>query len=239
MPITFPRDLPSGLTGLMTEVQEFKLNVPQSGQRTVGGAIAPINYAEPFWSASYKTPSLSRAQIDEWEAWFDSLRGSERLFWATHPEKLFPRAYRTTGWGALTRATVGGAFPGTTNLVTIANSTIGQRDLITIGSGSTTLPASFDLRPGDLINIDRPTGRRTLHRVTNGENAGGNIGSAAGQWIGMIEPSVPPDISAGATVRLQNCAFKARKIKHELPQSAARRARPGQASFECLEDLTA
>jgi hypothetical protein len=237
MPIIFPRSFPSGLNGLFMDV-DYKLNIVQSGQRTVGGAVAPIDYAEPFWSSSYKTPSLNRAQIDEWEAWLDSLRGSTRLFWATHPEKLFPRAYRNSGWGALTRATVGGAFPGWTNLVAIGNSTDGQRDLITIGSGSTTLPALFDLRPGDLINIDRPLGRRSLHRVTNGENAGGNIGSAGGQWVGMIEPSVPPDTVVGAAVRLQNCAFKARKIKHELPQSAARKARPGQVSIDCIEDLT-
>lgn len=238
MPITFPRDFPAPPVGLFTEV-EFKLNIVQSGQRTAGGAAAPIEWAEPFWSASYRTPSLNRAAIDEWEAWLDSLHGSARLFWATHPEKLFPRAYRTTGWGSLTRATVGGAFPGTTNLVTIANSAIGQRDLITIGSGATTLPASFDLRPGDLISIDRPTNRRSLHRVLNGENAGGNIGTAGGQWVGMIEPSVPVGISAGATVRLQNCAFKARKLKHDLPQSASRRARPGTVTIECIEDLIA
>lgn len=238
MPIVYPRSLPAAPVGLFFDV-DYKLNIVQSGQRTAGGAAAPIEWAEPFWSATYRTPSLNRAAIDEWEAWLDSLHGSARMFWATHPEKLFPRAYRLTGWGALTRATVGGAFPGTSNLVTIANTANGQRDLVTIGSGATTLPASFDLRPGDLVNIDRPGGRVSLHRVLNGENAGGNIGTAGGQWVGIIEPPVPADISTGATVRLQNCAFKARKIKHELPQSASRRARPGIVTLECIEDLTA
>jgi hypothetical protein len=239
MPITFPRAFPIGRAGRFFEVL-FDLTMVQSGQRTVGGAAAPVEYAEPFWVGRWRTTPLYRDDIDIWEAWLASLHGSQRLFWGTDPEKAFPRAYMSTGWTSLVRAGVGGAFNGTANLATIANSAIGLRDLITIGTGAGALSAGFTLRAGDLLNADRGAGRRSLHRVINPENAGGSANaSAAGTWVGMIEPALPIDVVAGSTIYLERPAAKMRKIKHDVPKSAGNKVRPATVSFEAIEDLIA
>jgi hypothetical protein len=239
MPITFPRDFPSGKAGRFFDVS-LDLTIVQSGQRTVGGSAAPVEYAEPFWVGRWRTTPLLRDDIDIWEAWLASLHGSQRLFWGTDPEKAFPRAYMATGWTGLVRAGTANAFNGQSNLSMIANSSAGLRDLITIGSGGQVLPAGFELRAGDLLNADRGNGKRSLHRVINPENAGGLASaSAAGAWVGMIEPPLPIDVVTGSTIYLERPAAKMRKIKHEIPKSAGNRVRPATVSLEAIEDLTA
>lgn len=244
MPITFPRDLPTGRAGRFFDCT-LDLMIPQSGQRTVGGAAAPVTYGESFWVARWRTTPLFRDDIDIWEAWLASLQGSRRLFFGHNPEKAFPRAYMLTGWTGLVRAGTATPFNGSANLATIANSTVGLRDLISIGSNSGALasgflPASFTLRAGDLLNVDRGAGRRSLHRVVMAENAGGSANaSVGGLWIGQIEPPLPLDVVNGNLVTLERPSAKMRMIKHELPVSASNRVRPGMVTLEAMEDLVA
>lgn len=243
MPITFPRTFPEGRAGRFYDCS-LDLVIPQSAQRTVGGAAAPVEYGEPYWVGRWRTTDLLRDDIDIWEAWLASLHGGAKTFWGYHPEKAFPRAYMKTGWTGLVRAGSATAFNGRANLAAIANSSTGLRDLITIGSNSGALatgflPASFNLRAGDLLNADRGGGRLSLHRVISPENAGGSVGATNGTWIGQIEPPLPTDVVVGNQIFLEKPSAKMRKIKHELPQSASKRVRPGVVTIDAMEDLLA
>lgn len=241
MPVTFPRALPAIAR---FDSCELDLVEVQSGQRDGQGATAPVPWGEPFWRFQARTPKLSREHMDIWDAWRTSLRGASGTFWAVDPDKRFPRAYMLTGWAGLVRATYATgapAFNGNTFLGSVDSS----RTVILLGATSAAanqaqaLPALFDVRPGDLLNIDRPAGasgepRRSLHRVVNLETPT----TSFGQLVVQIQPPVVPDSAVGSTVRFQDPAAKCRATEIGLTKSATGgQVRPGMVTINAIEEL--
>jgi hypothetical protein len=243
MPVTYPRPFPAplaGMSGWFAEVR-FELQRTQSMVQTAGGAAATVTWAEPVWGARFVTRPLTAAGMDVWAAWLDSLKGGAQLFLGTDPDKAFPRAYRQSGWTGLTRATFSSgapAFDGTTTVQAID----ATRELLTIGStGAATnqaqaLPANLILGVGDMLDVDRTGGRRSVHRIVNIELAT----NASGRAQVQVEPAIRPDTATGATVRLSGWAARMRVIaRDDAPKMANRKVRPQIVAFTALEDLVA
>lgn len=186
MTITFPRDFPSDT--VFAPGCTFEPSYQQVRAPTRGGGTQVANIGPDLWAMSYQTVPLSLEQGMIWHAWLQSLRGGARLFKAWHPLCRYALAYRTAGYGGLTRAG-GGAFDGTATLSAIAT----ERDVVTI----TGLPAGFVFSVGDMISVPFASTGRALLRVVEAATASG-----AGSATPGVEPFVPLAVATGVTVDL-------------------------------------
>jgi hypothetical protein len=153
MAITFPRDLLQPIRTVTFDLMHF---VKGAG---MGGPV--IESRDPLWMAEYETPPLTNAQLAEWRAWWASMRGGVRQFYAYDPKTPYPLLY-PNGVSGLTRAG-GGAFDGTTTITAIAARSI------TLG----TLPVGFVISAGDKLGLVEG-GLRSLHIVVEAGTANGS-----------------------------------------------------------------
>ena len=190
MTITFPRDLPlfRFISGSSFALERQVVRAP-----TRGGLVQVANIGTPLWRAKYQTPALTGAQVAEFDAWLDSLRGGARHFKAVHPFLRYARGY-PSGYAGLTKH-VGGSFAGVAQLDAVG----GTLDTVTLSD----LPNGFILAPGDLLSWTHSSTMQTLHRVVEGAT------SALGVMTVGIEPSVLPGSDVDVDVALGSPWFKA------------------------------
>lgn len=192
MTITFPRPLPASAA---IKAMTLELQYTQARAPTLGDSVQVANIAPDLWRIEIETVPLGFAARSEMDAWLASLRGGTRLMRVTHPLRRHVRAYRTTGYGGLTRVG-GGAFDGTASLVSVG----AQRDTLTMD----TLPAGFAIDLGDLLSIGYPSGVQALHRVVQAGTASGAGAATVG-----VEPQVVAGATAGMTIALADAWCKA------------------------------
>lgn len=171
MALSFPRIMPDAGLG----EQSFKLLRVDHISPRVDGRIGAMTVGWPLWTATWSFTGMDEAKSHEWEAWVDSLRGPQRLFYGADLRRALPQAYAESGLPA--------GFGGDAATWSV-NST---RDVLTL----TGLPAGFVLTPGDMIGFRWGANRRSLVRVM--EPAVGSTVSVA------VEPAVPT-ITSGAAV---------------------------------------
>lgn len=188
MAVTYPRTLPSFVKGF----DGFALDLiyPVGQNRTNGGDVIRVQYAAPYWTMDWPTPPLSRADKAALQAWWMSLGGGRKTFFAYHPFRQWPTNYATeTAVLALTRAG-GGAFDGTFEITGAPTA----RAMTSSTSATTRAPASLVLTAGDMIGVSQ-SGKYSLHRVTETvtATAGGAFTTADANEI-AIEPPLQPTI---------------------------------------------
>lgn len=136
MAITYPRAL---LSHHLVDCT-FNLVEPVSLSRGQGGrAVAAVEYADPYLTATVQTGMLTWQERNEWEAWRASLRGGLKSF-VTHDVSRSELAAYPTGVPEIVAETWNGRG--------IATSVSGYQ--IT-ASGA---PEGFKMMPGDLIGLE-------------------------------------------------------------------------------------
>lgn len=168
MALAFPRVLPCGIA-----TRDFTIARGTSANRMNGGATQVREWAAPRWQASFTSAPLRRREHQALEAWLDTARGGLRAFLAHDPLKPYPVAYTRAQFLTLSRAG-GGAFDGTSTLLTYNTGTIG------IGS----LPVGLTLKAGDMVGL-APAGLYLLHRLAEDV-----VADALGRITVTVEPAV-------------------------------------------------
>lgn len=207
-------DLPCGvgLTSTRFDPIRSRKTARMEGRRTEED-VSP----EFYWVASYSTPTKSLrhfGELDDFAMAIDS-GAFFRAFDTTRPR---PVKYIN---GALsgTKA-AGGAFDGTASLQSITDS----RTIVVSG-----LPAAWQLRVGDYIELRQSPEVVSLHRVA--EDVASN---ASGVATIKIRFALPPGIfSAGATVNFEKPSFLAKTDPGSF--NAMRRREDRSISFSAQE----
>lgn len=219
MTITFPRAMPSRGVSDVT----FDLDYQEAVAAEQGGRLVSIGLGLARWRMTFRSATLDMTRLGEWRAWITSLRGAGRTFIGVDPARRFPLLY-PAGFTGLTRAG-GGSFDGSATSYSLNTA----RDDITLNG----LPASFALRPGDMIELGWSSrAKRTLHRCLESATANGS-----GVATVQIEPPVPAYVTS-ATARLDNPGCIMRLLPGQQSASVAMN-RSGQISFEAIQHLEA
>lgn len=228
-PLAFP-ETESGVARVGFSIERVDLASPEASGRQGG-----VQAGWPLWSAMFEIDRSDPVSGDLWRAFFDRLRGRQRLFFAINPARLYPRAY-PVGFGGLVRAG-GGAFDGSA-LSWAQNIDADGNALIAL----TGLPAGLVLNPGDLIGFKWDAagaavssyGRRTMVRVVTPTAASGG-----GAVTVMAEPPldtfvVPP----GAIAHLDRacCIMRLVPDKSQLGPTASGGSLGGGSIF-AIQDL--
>jgi hypothetical protein len=189
-----------------------------------GGRLVSVELGEARWRMKVRTATMDMTRLGEWRAFLASLKGAGRTFLGLDVSRRYPVTY-STGFAGLNRAG-GGSFDGTATSWSV-NST---RDEITLNG----LPASFRLRPGDMVGLSWSSGaKRTLHRVL--EDVTGN-GSGVGTW--QVEPGVPTWAPGGATATLDQPSAVMR-VQPGSVSIGVSMMRSGAVSFDAIQHLEA
>lgn len=153
MAITYPRALPSHSLVDCT----FNLVEPVSISRGAGGrAVAAVEYADSYISATFQTGPLSWAARNAWEAWRASLRGGLKSF-VTYDVSRSELAAYPDGVPEITD----GDWDGKGDATTVAAFAI----------TATGAPDGFTMMPGDMIGLVE-SGRRWIGFVCEEATAG-------------------------------------------------------------------
>lgn len=178
MTITYPRALPHHRLVDCT----FSLVEPVSLSRGQGGrAVAAVEFADPYITATFETPPMSWRERSEWEAWRASLRGGLKSF-ITYDVSRSELAAYPDGVPEIIAETWNGQGAATT----VAGYQI-------TASG---VPNGFKLMPGDLIGLQAGNPlRRWVGFVSEEATAGASTITVP------VEPALPTTIfGIGATV---------------------------------------
>ncbi len=178
MAITYPREL------LQHELVDctFDLVESVSLSRTQGGrGVSPVEYADPYLTASIETGALSWQARNAWEAWRASLRGGLRTFKTYDVSRSELSAY-PNGVPEI----VAGIWGGQGTATAVAGYQI-------TASGA---PEGFEMRDGDLIGLQAGSPlRRWVGFVSETAVAG------ASTIVVPVSNAVPTTIfTTGATV---------------------------------------
>lgn len=190
-----------------------------------GGRLVAVDLAPGLarWRLKIRTAALDMERLGEWRAFLDSLRGASRTFIGFDPARKFPVNYRN-GFAGLTRAG-GGSFDGTASSWSINT----DRDEPTLNG----LPASFKLRPGDMLGFSWSSGaKRTLHRILESVDANGS-----GVATVQVEPRVPAYVST-ATATLATPGAVMRLVPGSVSAASTMHVH-GSVSFEAVQHLEA
>ena len=179
-PLQFPEP-ESGVARVRFEIERIDYASPEASGRQGG-----VQAGWPLWLARYEIDRSDPVSGDIWNTFVDRLRGRQRLFFATNPARLFPRAY-PGGFTGMLRGS-GGNFDG--------NALAWSQNIDADGNAAfamTGLPAGMVLSVGDLIGfkwdaagaVAGSFGRRTMARVVTQA-----VASGAGAVTVMAEPPV-------------------------------------------------
>lgn len=176
MALTFPRPMPAG----GVESQGFQIARADYASPTPDGGGGGVTAGFPRWRMSATLANATADEIEEWIAFLDTLRGSQRLFLGRDLTRPYPKAY-PNGFAGMTRAG-GGDFSGAATSWSINT----EGDVIAL----TGLPAGLSLGLKDYVGFTWETGesaRRALVRVVEPCTANGS-----GVLTGLsVEPAVP------------------------------------------------
>jgi hypothetical protein len=197
MTIVYPREMPaSGAASQEFYIQRVDYAAPEASGK-VGGVQAGF----PLWMATWTLGRISAASADEWTAWIDSLRGSQRRFLARDYSRPFPRAY-PNGFAGIPRHGGGSLFDGTATGWDSDVQPDGQSRMLLSG-----LPSNFVLTHRDYIGLKWNSGdpgagydRATLVRVTDPHTA------IAGLTNVGVEPAIPTWIPPDAVAYFERPA---------------------------------
>ena len=152
-----------------------------------------IQVAEPYgarWTLSLTTKPLKASMFDQYEAWWLSLKGGQKRFYAYDARRCMPWAYLS---GLPATRFDGSAFDGTAaiNLTTTAGNTLSVKNL----------PANYKFSVGDYIGWSR-AGVLSLHKVVEAVT-----GSGAGIALVAVEPrlSIPANADDIVTLVKPKC----------------------------------
>lgn len=201
--LAFP-ETECGVARVRLMIERVDYAAPEASGRQGG-----VQAGWPLWSASYQLDRMDGVSGDLFRAFFDRLRGRQRLFLGGDPARPFPRIY-PGGFTGMLRAG-GGAFDGSATGWTQASDSDGQALI-----GLTGLPAGLQLKAGDLIgwkwdNADLAPGnlqRRAMVRVVAEAAASG-----AGAISVLAEPPIDTSVvPVGAVAHLDRPACLMRLI---------------------------
>lgn len=183
MAISYPRSL-ADLSFAVAMECDLQLVTGTAGGRTRGGGTLSVEIAAPYWDFRMETRPLTRSEKAQLQAWWNTLRGGGKTFYAWDRFNSYPQAYASqSAVLALTRAG-GGSFDGTFEITSVPDA----YSLRTNG-GAAFLPANFVLTAGDYISCIK-SGVRSLHRVTQDVTATiGGVMNASERQI-AIEPAI-------------------------------------------------
>ena len=194
-PLIMP-DTPSGIAKVRFEIERVDFAAPEASGR-VGGVQA----GWPLWMATYDIDRSDPESGDLWTAFFDRLRGRQRLFLAGDPTRNFPKS-RPSGFAGMLRAG-GGAFDGSATSWSQTFDADNNAKFLCLG-----LPTGMTLSPRDLIGfkwdaVGSPAGtynRRAMTRVVEVKNSDGGGGLNV-----MVEPPIDTSVvPAGAIAHFDN-----------------------------------
>ncbi len=152
--ISFPRDLPAGIG---FEPARFRLSESIQATASEGGALAHAETATPVWGIRFTSEPLDEGQVQEIEAWRETLRGGINRVLVTQNVTCRPKAHDAVANAAPAQTA------GTVDSVSGASVTI---------SG---VSASLHLQAGDLVGFVLVSGGstyRALARVAEESPAG-------------------------------------------------------------------
>jgi len=217
MAITYPLDILTGFPGWSTE---FNLSWRQEQSRTAGGRTILKDFGSPLWRAAYVSRSLSPNELDEWRARLNALENGVHTFKGYRMSRCYPMAYPNGSWPT------GDSFDGVSATVhTIADSNKAIR--------VDELPAGFQLRIGDMIQITRDgdPARYDLHEVQETSTASG----AGLTPLFEVRPHLWPGVAADdlVSVRRPFCLMQLEpgSISDQADPSTGR----GSVSFRAVE----
>lgn len=221
MTITYPRRMPLG--GVVS--QSFEPRRLDYSTPSVGGRMTSVTAGPPLWAMSMSLRDGDEDEVAEWRAFFASLRGVQRSFFAGDLTRPFPKAY-PDGFGGMHRAG-GGAFDGSASAWAIN----AGRDGVDLSG----LPANMELSIGDYLMWRWVTGgvqRRALGRAI--EPA---VASAGGVASIVFEPPLAGLVPATAVADLARpeCVMKMVPDKSEMGELDALHSAAG--SLVALQDL--
>ncbi|WP_425087766.1 hypothetical protein [Stappia sp.] len=134
------------------------------GNTMLDRATETADFGTPYWRLySARTGWLTDAQIDEADAFFTQASKGGNVFACHDPFRPRPRAYGSSPLSG-TKAG-GGAFDGSAELDTVTSST----EIVVSG-----LPAGFALNRGCLVEVNKSSTVRSLHRVMADATANGS-----------------------------------------------------------------
>lgn len=157
MAITYPVDILADFPGWSTD---FQLLWRQEQSRQANGRTIVKDMGSPLWTATYQSRPLRPNELDEWRARLDALENGLQTFRGYATSRCYPIAYPNGSWPT------GGSFDGV------------SATIYAIGSGNKSLqvdllPVGFELRPGDMIQVDRDPGY-DVYRVVEAATADGD-----------------------------------------------------------------
>jgi hypothetical protein len=143
----FPIPMPT--TGFVEA--DFNPMRRQSAGVFASGRDLVIDNGQPQWSFTLKTKPLFNAEIGQWKAWRDALRGGGRFALVYDPWREYPHAYMPKGWTAGMTRWDASAWDGTAVLGAISNSGLDAigRDVVQLWD----LPNALAMNPGDYVGL--------------------------------------------------------------------------------------
>lgn len=215
MALTEPFDILADWPGW---TPEFELQWRQEVSRTAGGQAVVKDLGSPLWRMSAVTKALRANTLDYWKARLDALENGMKTFKGYPLSRCFPILYPNGSWPT------GNSFNG----VSAALHTV-ESDRKTIKVSA--LPATFQLRVGDMIGI----GERDLHRVMENATADGSGVTGLFEVRPHIWPGIEDDDSPMVAVSVKR-PFCLMMI---LPGSVSASADPttgrGSVAFQAME----
>lgn len=216
MSLTYPLDILSGFPGWTIE---FDLMWRQEQSRTAGGTTFVKDLGSPLWRGSWVTRSLAPNLLDEWRARLDALENGMGTFIGYSHSRCYPIAYPNGTWPS------GGAFDGTSATVFALG---GDNKSLRVDG----LPAGFQLRVGDMIQIKRgSTERRDLYRVQEVATADG---------VGVtpsfeVRPHLWPGVAVDDAVSVKRPWCRMAIVPGSISSPADLQTGRGSISFQAVE----
>ncbi|MGR4892288.1 hypothetical protein ACIPPQ_14770 [Sphingopyxis sp. LARHCG72] len=202
-PLSMP-ELPSGIARVQFEPERVDYAAPEASGRQGG-----VQAGWPLWLATFELEKVDRDSADMWRGFIARLRGRQRLFLASDPTRLYPKA-APRGFAGMVRAG-GGAFNGSAIAWAQNVDADGNADI-----GLTGLPEGLALSVGDFIGFKWDAtgaaagtyGRRTMARVV----IPGVVSNAGAVTVGIEPPLDMLVVPAGAIAHLDRPACLMRQI---------------------------
>lgn len=200
--LTFPRDLPPGVSLFATEFRLGDDNLVSSTSR--GGDTQDGEIAEPRWIATVAATLLKEGDAGALEAWLDTISQPPHPFWLWDLKRQYPIAYP----GGISGLMVGGSpWDGTCTLDSVETDNV--------RANLSDLPPGAVLTPGDKSSwLYDSASRAALHRVVVGGTADG-----AGNLTVEVRPHIRGTLDDPTTVSLTQPKALFRYVRGSLQPS--------------------
>lgn len=204
----------------------FDLNRVDYLSPVVDGRQGSVTAGFPLWRMSLTFANATADETDEWRAWADGQRGSQRLFFGRDLSRPYPKAH-VGGFGGMNRA-AGGGFDGSATSWSVN----ADRDVLAL----TGLPAGLKLGHRDYVGFRWLTGgeaRRALVRVI--EPA---VATGAGVLSDLtVEPALPGVVPGSAVAYLNEPDCLMRLVSGETQFGQIDTLHSGGGSLTGLQEL--